>query len=134
MDLSIVPTYRCNSKCQMCNIWQNPTLPEEEITLKTLEKIPNGIDNLNFGGGEPTLRKDLEEAADLLYPKTKCLEFNSNGLKWERFIPIVKKYPYVKIRFSIEGFGKTNDRICGEKNGFQKKITGLKRLKELGAP
>ena len=55
MDLSVILTYRCNSKCSMCYIWQNPTNPEKEISLKKLNDLPDGFDYLNLTGGEPTL-------------------------------------------------------------------------------
>ena len=132
MDVSVILTYRCNSKCSMCNIWKFPTLPKEEVTLDTLSKIPEGVDYLNLTGGEPTLREDLLEIVDLLYPKAMKLEISSNGLKPEKIEPIIKKYPDVKIRFSLEGFEETNDSIRGEKNGYQTKLNGLLRLKELG--
>ena len=28
---SLITTFRCNAKCNMCNIWQHQTRPEEEI-------------------------------------------------------------------------------------------------------
>src|SRR5690606_29921551 len=43
-----------------------------------------------------------------------------------------KKYPDIKVRFSLEGFGDTNNNIRGEKDGFEKKVAGMMRLKELG--
>ncbi len=46
MDLTIISTYRCNSKCQMCYIWKNPTDQKEEVSLETLSKLPGGFDNL----------------------------------------------------------------------------------------
>ncbi len=132
MDISFILTYRCNSRCSMCNIWKNPSLPEEEISLETLTKIPDNIGTINLTGGEPTLRKDLEEIVDLLYPKAKKLEISSNGLFPNKIEPIIKKYPDIKIRFSLEGNEKTNNMIRGEKNGFRTKVDGLARLKELG--
>lgn len=132
MDLAVILTYRCNSKCSMCYIWQNPSLPEEEISLETLDKIPPGFDYLNLTGGEPTLRKDLEEIVDILYPKAMTLEISSNGLRPHKIEPIIKKYPDVKIRFSLEGFEMTNNRIRGENDGFATKVNGLLRLQELG--
>lgn len=132
MDLSVISTYRCNSRCSMCHIWQHPTLPKEEVRLETLEKIPSGIANLNVTGGEPTLREDLADLVDLLHPKALKLEISSNGLRPERLEPIIRKYPYVKIRFSLEGFELTSNRIRGEKDGFNTKVRGLLRLQELG--
>jgi MoaA/NifB/PqqE/SkfB family radical SAM enzyme len=112
----------------MCHIWQNPTHPDYEIGPDVLEKVPSGFDYLNVTGGEPTLRKDLPEIVDLLRPKTKTLEISTNGLHVDRLEPIVKKYPDVKIRISVEGFEATNDRIRGEKGGFRKKIDAMERL------
>jgi Fe-coproporphyrin III synthase len=132
MDLSVITTYRCDSKCQMCYIWQNPTDPKEEIKPEQLKKLPGGFDNVNVTGGEPTLRSDLMEICDVLYPKAKTLEISSNGLHHERLIPIIKKYPDIKIRFSLEGSELTNNSIRGEKDGYKKKIDGLKVLKSFG--
>lgn len=132
MDVTVISTYRCNSRCSMCYIWQNPTIPKEEVTLETLDKLPSGIDNLNVSGGEPTLRKDLHEVIDVLYPKARITEISSNGLHPERLEPIIRKYPNIKIRFSIEGFAETSDRIRGEQGGFATKLAGLRRLRELG--
>jgi MoaA/NifB/PqqE/SkfB family radical SAM enzyme len=48
MDLSVILTYRCDSRCSMCYIWKNPTKPSAEVTLETLEKLPgNRFDYLN---------------------------------------------------------------------------------------
>jgi MoaA/NifB/PqqE/SkfB family radical SAM enzyme len=132
MDLTIISTFRCNSKCQMCYIWKNPTDPREEVSLETLSRLPSGFDNLNVSGGEPSLRKDLGELADLLYPKARVLEISSNGLHPERLVPIIKKYPNIKVRFSIEGDQKTSDAIRGEKGGYDTKVAGLRMLKEAG--
>jgi len=132
MDFTVISTYRCDSKCSMCYIWQNPTLPENEISLEVLEKVPSGIDNLNITGGEPTLRRDLSEMVDILYPKARILEISSNGLHADRLVPIIKKYPDIKVRFSLEGFGETNNSIRGEIGGFEKKVAGMLKLKEAG--
>lgn len=132
MDVSVILTYRCNSHCSMCYTWKNPSLPFEEVTLETLAKIPSGIANLNLTGGEPTLRKDLIEIVDLLYPKAKKLEISSNGTHPDRLEPIISKYPDVKVRFSLEGSEVTSNRIRGEKDGFNTKVKGLLRLQELG--
>jgi MoaA/NifB/PqqE/SkfB family radical SAM enzyme len=116
----------------MCYIWKNPTDPREEISVETLSKLPTGFDNLNVSGGEPTLRKDLGEIIDLLYPKARVTEISSNGLHPERLVPIIKKHPNIKVRFSLEGDQVTNDAIRGEKGGYATKVAGLRMLKEAG--
>ena len=116
----------------MCYIWKNPTDPREEVSLETLSKLPGGFDNLNVSGGEPTLRTDLHEIIDIVYPKARITEISSNGLHPERLVPIIKKYPNIKIRFSLEGDEVTNNSIRGEQNGYEIKIAGLRQLQEAG--
>src|SRR5579872_833577 len=132
MDLTIISTYRCNSRCQMCYIWKNPTDPREEVSLETLSKLPGGFDNLNVSGGEPTLRRDLGELVQLLYPKARILEISSNGLHPEKLVPIIRKYPNIKVRFSLEGDAATSNTIRGEKDGYATKMAGLRALQEAG--
>ena len=132
MDLTVISTFRCNSRCQMCYIWQNPTEPREEITAETLGKLPGGFDNVNVSGGEPTLRVDLAELIDVMHPKARIMEISSNGLNPDRLVAIIKKYPDIKVRFSLEGDEITNNAIRGEKNGFATKVAGLKKLREAG--
>jgi MoaA/NifB/PqqE/SkfB family radical SAM enzyme len=116
----------------MCDIWKYPSRPLEEIGLSILCKLPEGFDNLNLTGGEPTLRADLVELCEQLHPKARKLEISTNGLHPERLEPIIRRFPDIKIRVSLEGFQQTNDRIRGEEDGFERKVRGLLRLKELG--
>jgi MoaA/NifB/PqqE/SkfB family radical SAM enzyme len=132
MDLTVIPTFRCNSRCQMCYIWKNPTEPKLEVTPETLAKLPGGFDNLNLSGGEPTLRRDLSTLVDVLYPKARVMEISSNGLDPDKLVPIIKKYPNIKVRFSLEGDAATNNRIRGENDGHATKVAGLRKLQEAG--
>jgi MoaA/NifB/PqqE/SkfB family radical SAM enzyme len=132
MDLTVISTYRCNSRCQMCYIWKNPTDQKEEVSVETLSKLPGGFDNLNVSGGEPTLRRDLAELIDVLYPKARIMEISSNGLHPEKLVPIIKKYPNIKVRLSLEGNEITNNTIRGEKDGYATKMAGLRALQEAG--
>ncbi len=117
----------------MCHIWKYPTHPNYEITLKTLEQLPDGFQTINLTGGEPTLREDLLDICDLLYPKTRVLEISTNGLRAEKLESVVRKHPDVKIRISIEGIEEANDTIRGEKNGYRKKLDAMNRLLCAGA-
>ncbi len=116
----------------MCFVWQNPTSPMEEVSLETIEKLPSGFDNVNISGGEPTLRRDLAEMVDIIYPKARITEISSNGLHPERLVPIIKKYHDIKVRFSLEGDETTNNSIRGEKDGYATKMRGLQMLREAG--
>ncbi|GBU25704.1 hypothetical protein R83H12_02359 [Fibrobacteria bacterium R8-3-H12] len=67
-DVSVIVTYRCQMRCKMCGIWENPTEPEKEIKAKELEILPK-LKFANVTGGEPFLRDDLEEIVEVLYTK-----------------------------------------------------------------
>lgn len=44
-------TYRCNSRCVMCNIWKAEEIPEVEP--KYLANLPASLKNACLSGGEP---------------------------------------------------------------------------------
>ncbi len=57
---SIIVTYRCNAKCNMCDVWHFPTKPSEEIGLDVIKKLPEMF-FVNVTGEEPFVRQDLPE-------------------------------------------------------------------------
>lgn len=79
MDACVILAFKSNLKCSMCYLWQNPTKADEEISLNAPRKISSGVDYLNLTSAEPTVRNDLEDIVDLLYPKALTLEISSNG-------------------------------------------------------
>src|SRR5210317_507142 len=101
VQASLILTYRCNAKCNMCNIWKNPTKTEEEIDPKYYRKLPDGL-RINITGGEPTLRDDIEEVFKILYPKASLLELSTNGYYTDRIVSIAEKFPNILIRVSLE--------------------------------
>ena len=132
MECAVITTYRCNARCQMCNAWRNPTGVEDEITPEIIDKIPAGHKRLNITGGEPLLRKDLEDIVAVLDKKTNRLEISTNGYFTERIVKIAKKYPDITVRVSIEGLPKLNDELRGIENGFDHGLRTILRLKEMG--
>lgn len=132
MECAVITTYRCNARCQMCNSWANPTQQGEEFDPKILKKIPGKMKRLNITGGEPTLRKDLMEILEILYPKTQKLELSTNGYFTKILIAIGKQFPDIRIRISVEGLPKLNDELRGIKNGFDHALHSILELKALG--
>ena len=59
-ELAVMPTFRCNARCQMCHIWKQPTKCDEEFKPDLLYKLPR-LNFANITGGEPFLRDDIEE-------------------------------------------------------------------------
>ena len=65
MDGILAVTYRCNSRCIMCDTWKHPSKKEEEIEPRDLETFPEVV-RLNITGGEPFLRDDLSDILDVV--------------------------------------------------------------------
>lgn len=132
MEACIIVTYRCNAKCHMCNTWQYPTRPADEITPVIVDKLPQNLNFINITGGEPFLRLDLDKIVEVALKKTKRLVISSNGYFTDRIVTLVKKFPQVGVRISIEGLPATNDQLRGIKDGFDKGLRSLLELKALG--
>src|SRR5579862_2916597 len=110
---SIISTYRCNAKCNMCYIWKFPTRPKEEIGVDVYEKLPQ-MDAINLTGGEPFLRADIDEIVTVLKKKSRRIVISSNGWWVDRTIRLFEKHGNsIGIRISIEGLSKANDRVRG---------------------
>lgn len=57
---TVIVTYRCNARCNMCSRYQAPSKAEEEISVETIRKLPP-MYFTNITGGEPFLREDLKD-------------------------------------------------------------------------
>jgi Fe-coproporphyrin III synthase len=130
MEASIIVTYRCINKCQMCNTWMFPTLAEKEFKPILLKKLPN-LSFCNITGGEPFLRDDIEEIVYFLKRKSGRIVISTNGYFTEKIIEIIKKYKDIGIRVSIEGLPATNDKLRGLKDCFDHGLRTLLELKRL---
>jgi radical SAM protein with 4Fe4S-binding SPASM domain len=131
LEASIIVTYRCTSRCQMCHIWKYPTDPEQEFKPVLLKKLPQ-LSFCNITGGEPFLRDDIEEITSVLKQKAKRIVISTNGYDTEKICDLAQKHKDIGIRISLEGLAATNDALRGVKEGFERGIKTLSRLKGLG--
>jgi len=130
-DISIITTYRCQMKCKMCDIWQNPTDKKREIVASDLVDLPN-FKTVNITGGEPFVRKDLSEIVGVMYEKSNQVVISTSGWHTQRILDLAKKYPKIGIRVSIEGLSVSNDDLRGRKGGFDRAINTLLGLRSMG--
>ncbi len=130
-DCSIITTYRCQMRCEMCDIWQNPTVKKDEIKASELELLPK-LKVINITGGEPFVRSDLSEFAELAIQKADLTVVSTSGWHVERILDFCKKFPTVGIRVSIEGLSQNNDKLRGRQGGFDRALKLLTQLKENG--
>lgn len=130
---TVIVTYRCNARCTMCNRYKCPSKPEEELTPKTIKKLPQ-MYFTNITGGEPFIRTDLKDIVRELSKKSDRIVISTNGFFTDRIIDLCTEFPNVGIRISIEGMEETNNSIRGLKDGFNKGYTTLKKLVEMNHP
>ena len=141
LNLTISVSYRCNSRCKTCNVWQRPnddfTIEEYE---KTFESIGRDAFWFTFSGGEPTLRKDLPEMVGAAYRHCRpgIINIPTNGIQ-DKIIPgrierVLQAAPTseVIINLSLDGVGEKHDIVRGVKGNFDRAMrtyAGLKALK-----
>jgi len=146
--LNFAATYKCNGRCLMCNNWkrylENPSKVEEELTLKDLEKffLENkdflaDLKHIGIAGGEPFLRPDLVEVVRLIREKLPKVSvgLQTNGLLpevIEKNLKEIKKfYPEITLAVSLDGIGKTHDKIRGIKGAYQKVLQTIDKAQAL---
>lgn len=128
---TVIVTYRCNARCNMCNRFKAPSKPEEELTIETIKKLPK-MYFTNITGGEPFIRTDLKDIVRELYKKSDRIVISTNGFFTDRIVSLCKEFPEIGIRISIEGLEETNNKIRGLDDGFKKGYDTLKTLVNMG--
>ncbi len=147
--VSVATTWRCNSRCSTCGIWQAP-LPKEDSDEMTLEEykrvladpILRDIQVWEMTGGEPMLYDDIFGLTELAYemlPKKTKIRLGTNGIAHHRTMDLAKTFQDKPLYFSlsIDGIGEIHDEIRGIKGNFKKileLIDFFRSLQDLGSP
>lgn len=128
LNYTLSVTYRCNSKCKTCNIWniQNKVRSEAELTLDEWEKVLKSLGEspywVTISGGEPFLRGDLVEIIGLIerYNKPKIVNIPTNGILWKvipekvgKVLETISPDTTLVLNFSLDGVGEDHDKIRG---------------------
>lgn len=146
--MTLVTTRQCNSRCQMCNIWQQKDLPQ--LSLEELQSIFDRNDfsflrSITITGGEATMRADLPDLFEIVARGCKNLEnvvLATSALNTRRTVRYVEQMlqtgtallPRLRsfqIQVSIDGIGELHDEIRGIRGFFQivtQTIDGLNQL------
>ena len=84
---TVIVTYRCNARCNMCDCFKDSTRPDEEITLEDIKKLPE-MAFTNITGGEPFIRQDIPDIVRELYKKFDRIVISANGYFTNRIIAL----------------------------------------------
>lgn len=134
----IAVTYRCNSRCKMCNIWKMES--GLEMKPEDFARLPQSLNDISITGGEPFLRDDLVAIIDTILEKINPgrIVINTNGFLTERIISITKQLlsrhyrEKVFISLSLDGIGQIHEEARGIPNAFELVLTTINRLKGIG--
>ena len=132
----IAVTYRCNARCQMCNIWKSEATHEME-PIHYL-KLPSSLKTINITGGEPFLRKDLIKVVGNIHTRapTSRMVFSTNGLLTETIVSAISEirrfHRKVGVGISVDGPEEIHDGIRGVRGAFKRAISTIEGLKKVG--
>lgn len=141
--LKFSPTFRCNSKCIMCDMWRMKpeemaskkelTLSEIDTMFKEARKLGAYYLTINGGAGEPLMRKDIVDILKIAQREGFATNIVTNGLRMDRDLAVkILSTDLFKLHVSLDGATEaTHDRMRGVKGGFKKTIDSLKTLCEV---
>ncbi|MEM3245924.1 MAG: radical SAM protein [Candidatus Micrarchaeaceae archaeon] len=127
--MNYVVTYRCNSRCIMCNIWKKNPQPDElslaEIDTLFSNRLLSKLTWIQLSGGEIFLRNDIGDIIKLIankLPKIK-IYIATNGYMFQKIDRVLSTLDSnirerLTIGVSIDGIGKTHDKIRGINGAF----------------
>ena len=132
----VAVTLLCNSRCIHCDIWKNRGM--DFLPVSVYKKLPASLEMVDITGGEPFLRNDLPEIVGIIRkacPKARIL-ITTNGFlpeKIKKYTPrIVKNDPAIAFRLSLDGWGKTHEKVRGIPKAFEKVMESVAILKNCG--
>jgi MoaA/NifB/PqqE/SkfB family radical SAM enzyme len=142
-SLVISVCYRCNSRCQTCNVWKKQA---NELTIDEWDQVFANIGRspyyLTFTGGEPFLRSDLVEliASAYRHCRPAVITLPTNGLlsdvipaKVEALLEIAPQSK-LGVNISLDGVGEQHDAIRGVPGNYEKALKTYRALKSIAHP
>jgi MoaA/NifB/PqqE/SkfB family radical SAM enzyme len=134
-------TSRCNATCDTCFYWEDLNRPGDlkwDEIVRLSESMPD-LTDLWFSGGEPTLRRELEDIVDLFVRNNGVRHINlpTNGLKPARILAIADRCLArnrdlsLHINIALDGLTDSHDAMRGVPGNFEKAIESARVLRRL---
>jgi MoaA/NifB/PqqE/SkfB family radical SAM enzyme len=140
--LTYLVTFRCNARCVMCDSWRKPS--PDELTLSEIAfifgQLPR-MDVIRLSGGEPFLRPDLVDIAQLAAEqlRPRVLHVTTNGFLTQRIIEFCERRgrtPPLHLLISLDGTQAKHNQVRGRQTAWDTAFATLcvlaPRQRELG--
>ena len=123
-EIDLYVTNKCNLKCDFCSVKAGSYDAEISLTrIKEIidEAIKFGLKDLHLTGGEPTIRKDLEDIIEYAVSKGLNVRLITNGtLISKEKLDSLCEHGLKSIMISIDGNEEYHDRVRGIQGTFKK--------------
>jgi MoaA/NifB/PqqE/SkfB family radical SAM enzyme len=134
-------TSRCNLRCAHC-FYLDELGPSNELSLEEIERFCRDIGSLTFlrlTGGEPFLRRDLDEVIRLFYTitETRRMGVITNGTRHQNVKTVLEalrlKTPdlHLDVGVSIDDIGEEHDAIRRKKGVYEEALQQIEDLKQI---
>lgn len=139
--LRISLTERCNLRCQYCmpadgvELTPSPKLlSQTEIVRLAKLFVSSGVDKIRLTGGEPTVRKDIEDICLNLSNLNglKTLAITTNGITLARKLPKLKECGLTALNISLDTLVPAKFEFMTRRNGHQRVMESINAAIELG--
>lgn len=129
-------TYKCNSKCEFCRIWQDKSLQkihdakfsDVKKNLDDLKEI--GVKVIDFTGGEPLLNKDLPDILSYARDLGFFVKLSTNGYLYHQKANELKNLP-TRVYFSFDTTSPEEYKKIRGIDGYERLLESIKIAKEL---
>jgi MoaA/NifB/PqqE/SkfB family radical SAM enzyme len=140
LNVTVGVTYRCNSRCKTCNIWQRNS--SDELSFAEFDEVFRKLGDaywFTLSGGEPFLRNDIVEVCRSVHDNCKpgIINIPTNGLLCDIIPQRVKEIvevcsdSQIVVNVSMDGFEEQHDEIRGIKGNFGRAMKTYEALRSL---
>lgn len=145
-NMSLMVTFRCNSKCKMCDIWKTKykkadmdRILLEKISkstvLKESKKYYGNEFDITFTGGEPFIREDFNEIFSFVnsYFNNSAYTISTNGIMTGKILGFMKENTDKKITLhvSVDGTKEAHDKQRGAEGSYLKTMKTIRKLRKV---
>ncbi|MFR4162831.1 MAG: radical SAM protein [Paraclostridium sordellii] len=132
MDIFWDITNKCNLRCKHCYNSEELELNNPELTLSECLSIINKLpknSKIHFLGGEPLLKKGLEDIIALISKKKLTYSMTTNGLLLDNStIEMLTNSNLNYIVFSIDGYNKETHEVIRGHNTFDNLLININKF------
>lgn len=139
--LRISLTERCNLRCQYCmpaegvELTHSPgLLSQKEIVRLANLFVTAGVEKIRLTGGEPTIRKDIEDICLQLsnLKGLKTLAMTTNGITLSKKLPKLKECGLTSVNISLDTLVPAKFEFMTRRKGHERVMESINTAIDLG--